>query len=83
LASGALLLMPLSEEKILINHCIINNLNCILLDFDKCLNNQVNNILDISNRNNINKIRYNGYKHAKNNLTTDKKFIEFNNLINQ
>ena len=82
LASGALLLMPYSEEIYLQKIGIINGENCILLDFDKCLNEQINNILNINNRININNIRYNGYLHAKNNLTTDKKFNEFNALIN-
>lgn len=82
LASGSLLLMPLTEEVYLQKIGIINGENCILLDFDKCLNEQINNILDINNRININKIRYNGYLHAKNNLTTDKKFNEFILLIN-
>ena len=82
LASGSLLLMPISEKIYLEKINIINGENCILLDFDKCLNEQVNNILDINNRINLNRIRYNGYLHAKNNLTTNKKFNEFNALIN-
>ena len=83
LASGSLLLMPLTEEIYLQKIGIKNGYNCILLDFDKCLNEQINNILDTNNRININKIRYNGYLHAKNNLTTDKKFSEFNLLIEE
>lgn len=75
LAPGSLLLMPLSEEIYLEKIGIKNGYNCILLDFDKYLNEQINNILDINNRININTIRYNGYLHAKNNLTTDKNLM--------
>lgn len=81
LASGSLLLMPLNEEIYLEKIGIKNGYNCILLDFDKCLNEQISLILDINNRTNINVIRQNGYLHAKNNLTTDKKFNEFNLLL--
>ena len=81
LASGSLLLMPLSEEIYLEKIGIKNGYNCILLDFENCLNEQINNILNINNRTNIDTIRHNGYLHAKNNLTTDKKFNEFNLLL--
>jgi hypothetical protein len=73
--------MPLNEEIYLEKIGIKNGYNCILLDFDKCLNEQISLILDINNRTNINKIRHNGYLHVKNNLTTDKKFNEFKFLI--
>ena len=77
LASGSLLIMPLSEEKFLAEIGIINQENCILIDFDKDLNEQIISILDINNRDYINNIRYKGYVHAKNNLNTE---IKFNNL---
>lgn len=77
LASGSLLIMPLTEEKFLVEIGIINQENCILIDFDKDLNNQINTILNINNRDYINNIRYKGYVHAKNNLNTE---IKFNNL---
>lgn len=79
LASGSLLLMPLSEEKYLEKIGIINNKNCILLDFNKDLNEQINFILD--NLEYINNIRYNGYLFGKNELNSDNKFIEFDKLI--
>jgi hypothetical protein len=81
LASGSLLLAPLSEDLYLRKFGIINSENCILLDFNNDINKQINNILDSSNLNNINKIRYNGYLHAKNNLNSYNKFIEFKNKI--
>ena len=62
--------MPLTEEKFLAETGIINNENCILIDFNNDLNEQINNILNINNRDYINNIRYKGYMHAKNNLNT-------------
>ena len=76
LASGSLLIMPLTEEIYIGKIGLINNENCILLDFNNDVTEQLNNILDINNRTHINNIRYNGYLHAKNNLNTENKFNE-------
>lgn len=81
LASGSLLLMPISEDIYLQKIGIINKENCILLDFNKDLNEQISFILDIENLNYINNIRYNGYLHAKKKLNSHNKFIEFQNLL--
>ena len=81
LASGSLLLMPISEDIYLRKIGIIDKENCILLDFNKDLNEQISFILDVNNINYINNIRYNGYLHAKNNLNSHNKFIEFQNII--
>jgi hypothetical protein len=82
LASGSLLLMPLTEEKYLSEIGLINKVNCILLDFEKDLNEQINDILNINNRDYVNNIRYNGYIHAKNNLNTENKFNNLKYLLN-
>jgi hypothetical protein len=81
LASGSLLVMPLTEEKFLNQIGIINGENCLLIDFEKDLNEQINTILDINNRNYINKIRYNGYTHVKNNLNTEHVFNELKKIL--
>jgi hypothetical protein len=81
LASGSLLLMPISEDIYLRKIGIINKENCILLDFNKDLNEQISFILDVDNINYIDNIRYNGYLHAKNNLNSRNKFIEFQNIL--
>jgi hypothetical protein len=81
LASGSLLLVPITEDLYLQKFGIINKENCLLLDFNKDLNEQINNILNINNLSYINNIRYNGYLHAKNNLNSYNKFMEFKNII--
>ena len=81
LASGSLLLMPISEDIYLRKIGIIDKENCILLDFNKDLNEQITFILNIDNINYINNIRYNGYQYAKNNLNSYNKFIEFQNIV--
>jgi len=81
LSSCSLLLMPLTEEKYLIEIGIINQENCILLDFNKDLNEQINSIFDVNNRDYINNIRYKGYMHSKNNLNTENKFNSLKKLL--
>jgi hypothetical protein len=79
LASGSLLLMPISEKKYLEKFDIINGVNCLLIDFEKNLNDQVQ--LIINQKDYINKIRYNGYLHSINNLNSYNKFLEFKKII--
>lgn len=81
LASGSLLLMPLTEEKYLAQIGLINNENCILLDFNDDLNIQINNILNINNRDYINNIRYKGYIYVKNSLNTENIFNELKKIL--
>ena len=81
LGAGSLLLMPLTEEKYLKKYGIINNENCILLDFTQNLQEQINSILSKENRNIIDKIRLNGHKHAINNLNSEKMFLKIRNII--
>jgi hypothetical protein len=83
LAAGSLLLAPKTEEISLSTIGLIDKENYLIIDFDKDLNEQIDFIFDKNNRELINKIRYNGYIHAKENLTTDKKFLQFNNLFQQ
>lgn len=81
LASGSLLLMPICEDIYLRKIGIVDKENCILLDFNKDLNEQISFILHEDNINYIDNIRYNGYLHAKNNLNSHNKFIEFQNAL--
>jgi hypothetical protein len=81
LASGSLLLMPKCEEEYIKMIGLIDRENCILLDFDKDINNMIDFIFDSKNREYIDKIRYNGYNHCKNNLTTDIIFNKIHNII--
>jgi hypothetical protein len=81
LASGSLLIYPLQEEKYIKKIGLINKKNCYLIDFSIELLGQINEILDPVNIYNINKIRYNGYIHAINNLTSLKKFNEIMEII--
>jgi len=80
LASGSLLVMPISEEIYLNKLGLENMKTCFLLDFNKNLNNQINNMLD--NIELINNIRINGYNFAKNNFLSNKKFEEIDKIIN-
>ena len=45
------------------------------------MNKQINNLVDENNISNINRIRYNGYNYAINNLKNDVKFKELNELF--
>jgi hypothetical protein len=81
LASGSLLVLPLAEEEHIKKHGLINGTNCLLIDFNKDLNSQVNWLLHPSNREYVNNIRYNGMIHCKNNLTTEHTFNKLHNII--
>ena len=76
LATGTLLLAPKTEETSLKMIGLIYKENYLTIDFNTDLNKQIDIIFDKNNRDNINKIRYNGYIHAKENLTTEKKFLQ-------
>ena len=80
LAAGSLLLAPKTEEISLKTIGLIDKENYLTIDFNSDLNQQIDIIFDKNNRDNINKIRYNGYIHAKENLTTERKFLQFKNL---
>lgn len=81
LASGSLLIMPLAEEETIKKFGLINNVNCMLLDFTRDLNEQVDYVLDPRNREHINNIRYNGMIHCKHNFTTEIIFNKLHNII--
>jgi hypothetical protein len=83
LASGSLLLAPKTEEISLKTIGLIDKENYLTIDFENDLNQQIDFIFNKDNKDLINKIRYNGYIHAKENLTTEKKFLQFNNLFQQ
>lgn len=81
LASGSLLVVPSTEIEFLAKIGLKNGEHYLAIDFDKNLNDQINWLLDPIHRDYINKNRYNGYIFCKNNLTTDKKFNEIKNII--
>ena len=78
LATGSLLVMPLKEEKYINNIGLINRHNCWLIDFNKNLQQQVDEILNPGNRYLIDVIRRNGHKYAKEHLNSN---VKFNNII--
>ena len=78
LATGSLLVMPLKEEMYINNIGLINKKNCWLIDFNKNLQQQVDEILNPNNRYLIDVIRRNGHKYAKEHLNSN---IKFNNII--
>jgi hypothetical protein len=84
LASGSLLLVPDYEEPYLKKIGLINGEHYLTLNFNynnDDMNKQINILLDETNILNINKIRYNGYKYAINNLTNKKRFEELNEIF--
>lgn len=83
LASGSLLLVPDYEEPYLKKIGLINKKHYLTLNFDKNnnLNEQINNLLNENNLKNVNKIRYDGYIHAINNLTNSVRFKELNEMF--
>ena len=75
----------LEDEKLLNKNGLYHNNNCYLIDLNKddiFIQNEINYIMNINNRNEINKIRLNGQQFAKNNLNSEKKFNEFIKIIN-
>jgi hypothetical protein len=82
LASGSLLLYPLSEKQYIKRIGLIHKNNCYLIDFTKNVQKQINQILNPINLPHINRIRYNGHLHAINNLSSHKKYSEIKALLN-
>lgn len=79
LAAGSLLVMPLIEKKYLERIGIINNIHCYLIDFNKDIQQQINELLN--NVSLMNQIRLNGYNLAKNKFKSIDKFNYINNII--
>lgn len=79
LSSGSLLVVPKIEEPYLNKYKLYDNKNCYCIDFNKNIQQQINHI--INNKNKFDAIRLNGQKYAKNNLNSNSKFIEINNII--
>lgn len=82
LASGSLLIYPLSEKKYINNIGLFHNINCYLIDFSKNLQTQIDEILDPANRVKIDSIRYKGFKHGILNLNSNIKFKELKKKLN-
>lgn len=66
LESGSLLVLPLSEKKYIKEIGLIDRHNCWLIDFNKDLQIQVDEILVPSNRYLVDVIRRNGHSHSNN-----------------
>jgi len=81
LSSGSLLVCPLIEESYLNKIGLYHKKNCYLIDFNKNIQNQINNIIHNKYKNIFDKIRLNGQEYAKNKLNSYLKFIEINNII--
>lgn len=79
LSSGSLLVMPLSEENYIKKIGLKHNKNCYLINLNGNIEKQIKYIFD--NCNFYNKVRMNGYNHALENLTIEKKIIEFNKKL--
>ena len=81
LGPGALLVMPLEEEKYISDIGLVNMKNCYLIDFNKDLNPQIDYIFDNIELFNI--IRKQGHEHAKNYLNEEKMINEIKHIIEQ
>lgn len=84
LASGSLLLVPDYEELYLKKIGLVKSEHYLTLNFNynnDDMNKQINNLLKEDNISNINKIRYNGYIYAINNLTNKQRFEELNEIF--
>lgn len=79
LASGSLLVMPQTSEKILNNIGLYHNINCYLIDFNKNVIEQVENIF--CNIEKYDNVRSNGQKIAKEKFTFDIKLNELKEII--
>lgn len=79
LASGSLLVMPISEEKYIEKIGLKHNINCYLIDFNKNLNEQINYIFQ--NYDYYNNVRLKGNVYAKEHLNSEKKYIEIKNIL--
>ena len=81
LGSGSLLLYPKKEEDYIKKIGLYHKKNCWLIDFNSDIQSQIDYIIDIKNRKQIDEIRFAGWTHGKDNLNSLNKFNEFNNLI--
>lgn len=81
LGSGSLLLYPKSEEQYIKKIGLFHKDNCWLLDFDGNIQEQIDYILDSKNRDEIDKIRYRGWRHGIEKLNSYNKFLEFDNIV--
>lgn len=84
LSSGSLLVLPFIEEPYINKIGLFHNINCFLINFNNTkqdIQDQINYITNINNKKNIDNIRLNGQKYAKNNFNSELKFIEINNII--
>lgn len=84
LASGSLLLVPDCEEEYLKKIGLVKGEHYLTLNFNYNNNDiisQINDLMNENNISNINKIRYNGYTYAINNLTNKQKFEELNEIF--
>lgn len=81
LASGSLLLVFDYEKPYLRKLGLIAGEHYLTLNFESNLNKQINILLDDKNIQSINKIRYDGYNYAINNLTNETRFKELNELF--
>lgn len=65
LETGSLLVLPLSEKKYIEEIGLIDRHNCWLIDFNKDLQIQVDEILNPNNRYLVDVVRRNGHSHSK------------------
>lgn len=83
LGSGALLVMPKSEEEYISKIGLINLKNCFLIDFNKDINYQIDWIFKTKNKELFDKIRKEGQLHAKKNLNEYKMINEIRCIIEE
>ena len=83
LGSGALLLSPLTEKDRLAKIGLIEDVNCMFIDMsdDNKIQEKIDFILDIKNREFIDNIRKKGQNHGINNLNSRKKYKMLKRLI--
>lgn len=79
LGSGALLVMPMSEQKYILDIGLVNMINCYLIDFSKNLDSQIDFIF--RNIDLFNTIRKKGHTHAINNLNEYKMINEIKDIL--
>jgi hypothetical protein len=83
LGSGSLLLSPLTEKHRLATIGLIEDVNCMFIDMsdDNKIQEKIDFILDIKNREFIDNIRKKGQNHGRNNLNSRKKYKMLKRLI--
>jgi hypothetical protein len=79
LAAGSLLVLPLSEEKYIEKIGLKHNINCYLINLEHDIIKQIDYIFD--NQEFYEKVRFNGFNFAKNNLTSLHKFNELKQIF--